>query len=84
MEDETLQRSFTRSIEIIGEATKKLSREFTDRYPQVDWKSMAAMGDKLVHDYFGIDYEIEWDVVKNKIPALKPQIEQILHETVER
>ena len=84
MEDETLQRSFTRSIEIIGEATKKLSREFTDRYPQVDWKSMAAMRDKLVHDYFGIDYEIVWDVVKNKIPALKPQIEQILHETVER
>ena len=45
---------------------------------------MAAMRDKLVHDYFGIDYEIVWDVVKNKIPALKPQIEQILHETVER
>ena len=80
MEDDTLQRSFTRSIEIIGEATKKLTKEFTDNYTQVDWKSMAAMRDKLVHDYFGVDYEIVWDVVNNKIPELKPQIEEILKE----
>jgi uncharacterized protein with HEPN domain len=75
MYNDTLQRSFTRSIEIIGEATKKLT--------DVDWKSMAAMRDKLIHDYFGVDYEIVWDVVKNKIPALKPQIEEILKELVE-
>ncbi len=58
MRSETLQRSFSRSIEIIGEATKKLSKEFTDEYPNIDWKSMAAMRDKLIHDYFGVDYEI--------------------------
>ena len=78
MRSETLQRSFSRSIEIIGEATKKLSKEFTDEYPNIDWKSMAAMRDKLIHDYFGVDYEIVWDVIKNKIPALKSQIQQII------
>lgn len=50
------------------------------KYASVDWKAMAGMRDRLVHDYFGIDYEIVWDVAQNKIPALKHTIEQIIQQ----
>jgi uncharacterized protein with HEPN domain len=67
-----------RSIEIIGEAVKKLPDEVRDNYPDFEWKSMAGMRDKLIHDYFGVDYDIVWDVVTNKIPALKEKIQKII------
>ena len=70
LNDETLKRAFVRSLEIIGEAAKKT--------PDVEWRAMAGMRDKLVHDYFGVDYDIVWDVVVNKIPVLRQQIEEIL------
>lgn len=76
--DETLQRAFVRSIEIIGEATKKLPDELKQNYPNIEWKAIAGMRDKLIHDYFGIDYDIVWDVVINKIPQLHKVIQQII------
>jgi uncharacterized protein with HEPN domain len=78
--DDTLKRAIVRSIEIIGEATKKISGDLKEVYPQVEWKSMAGMRDRLIHDYFGIDYELVWDVVQNKIPSLRNAIEEILRK----
>ena len=79
--DETLKRSFVRSIEIIGEAAKKLESHLKDKYPDVEWKRIAGMRNHLIHDYFGIDYHIVWDVAKNKLPRLKQRITDILrHE----
>jgi uncharacterized protein with HEPN domain len=78
--DETLKRAFVRSIEIIGEATKKLSDELKQNYPNIEWKAIAGMHDRLIHDYFGIDYEIVWDVVINKIPQLHTEIQQIINK----
>jgi uncharacterized protein with HEPN domain len=66
LNNETLKRSFTRSIEIIGEASKKLSIDFKNTYSEINWKSLAGMRDKLIHHYFGVDYIIVWDVSKNK------------------
>jgi uncharacterized protein with HEPN domain len=79
LSDNTLQRSFVRSLEIIGEATKKLSADFKSKYPEVEWKVIAGTRDKLIHDYFGVDYELVWDIVTSKIPVLKKQIDNILH-----
>ena len=68
---ETLKRAFVRSLEIIGEASKKVTTQLRQRYPLVEWRALAGMRDRLIHDYFGVDYYIVWDVVRNKIPLLR-------------
>lgn len=78
--DETLKRAFVRSLEIIGEASKKIPADLKQRYPQIEWRAVAGMRDRLIHDYFGVDYEIVWDVVANKVPLLCQQVEEILKQ----
>tara|TARA_R110002096_G_scaffold238581_1_gene430106 strand:- start:27256 stop:27603 length:348 start_codon:yes stop_codon:yes gene_type:complete len=75
---EVLKRAFVRSLEIIGEATKKLPNDFRERYPEVQWKNMAGMRDILIHNYEGVDYSVVWDVVINKIPALRENVAAII------
>ncbi len=76
--DPTLQRAFVRSLEIIGEAAKHVSEPFRTRHPSIPWRAMGGMRDRMIHDYLGVDYEIVWDVVKNKAPALCIDLEQIV------
>lgn len=74
LESETLRRAFVRALEVIGEATKKLPREFRDAHPEVQWRAMAGMRDRLIHGYFGVDYDLVWDVVRKKIPELQSEL----------
>ncbi|MEP7229193.1 MAG: DUF86 domain-containing protein [Ginsengibacter sp.] len=78
LDNETLKRAIVRSLEIIGEATKKIPADFKMKWGSIQWKNMAGMRDRLIHDYIGINYSIVWDVIKNKIPGLSDQIQQIL------
>jgi len=68
--DEVLCRASIRSLEIIGEATKKLSNHFKIQHDQIEWRKIAGTRDKLIHDYYGIDYEIVWDILSSKIIVL--------------
>jgi uncharacterized protein with HEPN domain len=76
--DETLRRAFVRSLEIIGEAAKKVPPEFRVQHAAVDWRAMAGMRDRLIHDYFGVDFELVWDVVRTRIPELRRQLASIV------
>ena len=78
IQNQTLMRAFVRSIEIIGEASKKIPEDIKQIYTDIEWKAIAGMRDRLIHDYFGVDYDIVWDIVTNKIPVLKQEIEKII------
>lgn len=78
LDNETLKRAVVRSLEIIGEATKKIPADFKLKWGSVQWKNMAGMRDRLIHDYIGVNYSIVWDVFINKIPELHAQIQEVL------
>ena len=77
--DETLKRAFVRSLEIIGEAVKQMPLEFKERHSSLEWRAMAGMRDRLIHGYFGVDHDLVWDAVVNKVPMLRRDVLQILH-----
>jgi len=82
--DKKTSNAVLRSIEVMGEASKHIPNEIRTRYTSVPWKEMAGMRDKLIHDYLGIDAETVWLVVKERIPSLKPVIEDILRDLEEQ
>lgn len=79
--DHLVQDAVIRQIEIIGEASKKLSNSLKQKYPNTPWKDIAGMRDKLIHGYFGVDIEAVWVTVENDIPVLKEQIINILDKS---
>jgi len=72
------QDAVIRALEILGEASKRMSPSIKSQFPDVPWKLMAGMRDKLIHEYFGVNLDVVWEVVTNNLPALFSQIECIL------
>jgi len=70
----------SRSLEIIGEASKKIPVDVKLKWNEIEWKSIAGMRDRLIHDYMGVNYTIVWDVVQNRIPQLHETTQSILSQ----
>jgi uncharacterized protein with HEPN domain len=66
-----------RSLEVMGEAAKRVPEEIRAKYPEIPWKRMAGMRDKLIHEYAGVDMETVWDVATEELPAIKPMLERL-------
>jgi uncharacterized protein with HEPN domain len=75
--NEMAQDAIIRNIEIIGEASKKISRDTKQTYYKIPWREIAGMRDKLIHDYLGVDVSVVWKTIKEDIPALEKSISEI-------
>jgi uncharacterized protein with HEPN domain len=80
MDNHLIQDGVIRQIQIIGEATKRLSDEIKEEHPGIPWKDIMGMRDKLIHDYFGVDLDAVWDTAKQDIPALKSKLIGIIEK----
>lgn len=78
--DDKTTSAVIRKLEIIGEAVKQLPEEVRQKNPQVPWKEMAGMRDKLIHFYFGVDYILVWRAINESLPHVKQEIQKILQE----
>ena len=78
--DKRTQYAVIRALEVMGEAAKHIPEDIRQRYPEIPWREIAGMRDKLIHDYIGIEMETVWLVVKRHIPAFRPSIQQVLSE----
>jgi len=80
VKDDKTNSAVVRKLEIIGEATKSIPNSISEKYEEIPWKDMAKMRDKIIHFYFGVDYEIVWKVTKERLPEVKPLMGRILED----
>ncbi len=79
-DDDKTSSAVIRKLAIIGEAVKHVPQEVRDKYPQVPWREMAGMRDKLIHFYFGVDYSLVWRAITERIPEIRREMHRILQE----
>ena len=80
LEDEKTIDAVVRNLEVIGEAVKKLPENLRAQHSAVEWKKIAGLRDILIHEYFGLDTEIVWDIVQKKVAALDREVRTMLSE----
>lgn len=80
LSDTKTQDTVTRNLEIIGEAAKKTSEQFRNLNPDIPWRSMAALRDRLIHDYFGVNLDIVWEIISTELPPVGESLEKTVGE----
>lgn len=78
--DEMRLEAIVRNFEIIGEAASKIPQDIKDKYPFIEWRKISDFRNVLAHEYFGIDYEIMWEIIKDKLPALLGSVKTIIEK----
>lgn len=81
LENDEKKDAVIRNIEIIGEAAAKVPKACRKQYLSIPWRDVIDMRNRLIHEYFGVDYQIVWNVIEEELPLLKKHITKILHET---
>ncbi|MCX9081845.1 MAG: DUF86 domain-containing protein [Candidatus Methanoperedens sp.] len=84
LKDELRQDGVVKNLEVIGEAVKNIPQDIKNKKPEIEWKKIAGLRDILTHEYFGINFEIVWDVIMKKIPDLKKSVADLLSENEEK
>lgn len=84
LRDTKTQDAIIRNLEILGEAVKHISAEFKKKHRDIDWKKIAGTRDKLVHDYFGVNWDIVWNVITEKLGPLRAQVQTLLNKKDEK
>jgi uncharacterized protein with HEPN domain len=80
MKDEKTVFAVVRALEIIGEAAKNIPESLRRKYPDIPWKDMSGMRDRLIHEYFGVKLDVVWDTVRSELPELEPKFQKILRD----
>ena len=80
LNDKKTVKAVLRNLEIVGEASKRIPPPLRDKYPDIPWKKMAGLRDKLVHEYFGVDLEIIWQLLKEELPGILHPVQQMLRD----
>ena len=80
LNDRKTVKAVLRNLEIVGEAAKKIPPPLRDKYPDIPWKKMAGLRDKLIHEYFGVDLEIIWQLIKEELPGILHPIQEMLRD----
>ncbi|RLG25696.1 hypothetical protein DRN85_05060 [Methanosarcinales archaeon] len=83
LKDLKTEDAVVRNIEIIGEAVKNLSLDFKEKHDKIEWKKIAGTRDKIIHFYFGVNWDIVWDIIKNRLPVLEEEIQRLIEKEFE-
>lgn len=76
--DDKTSSAVVQKLEVIGEAAKQIPEEIRQKHSDIPWREMAGMRDKLIHFYFGIDYQLVWKTIQERLPQIRPVIQKIL------